>query len=238
MTIAKKTWLASGIAASLLTVSGSAMAADTVFSFGYFDLAGQYVQTGVGPTTGTFTADAADAGVLHSNGDVTRLVPPGAGNSASFFPGFVSGFDPANCHVELTVHDLGFGGDPDLALGEGSFLLIDINGDTIAGDIAGFWINLGAGQINFNGDLSNVVLTNPSGDGTFDGNSGSLSTNFGPAFVGDGAFAQLFIGGAGFFGQDFSDVPTQIHGEVVPTPGATALLGLGILGLANGRRRR
>jgi hypothetical protein len=56
------------------------------------------------------------------------------------------------------------------ATGTGTFILTDIDGDTITGDISGNWALIG-GYTTFSGSLTNVQWT--SDDGFFNGDSGS-----------------------------------------------------------------
>jgi uncharacterized protein (TIGR03382 family) len=206
-----------------LFVSASALAQPMV-SATYFDLSGNW--NGV-----VFNAHAVDAGSLHSSGSVARLVAPVG--TADFEPGFVSGANPADFSLTLTYVPAG----PGLGTGSGSFLIVDADGSTVSGLIDGSWIDDTAnppGQVYFNGTLSNVVFTGLSIDGT---NGGSFSTIFGGTPPYDGAITQLYLAPPGnFFTAPFADVPTGVTMQILPAPGALALLGLG--GLVAGRRRR
>jgi len=207
--------------------SASVASAAAVLSFGFTDLSGNYNNT-----TKQFSAVATNAGALRTGGDVSRLIP--TGGTATFLTGFKGLGTLADFQLNLNV----FSKTSTTALGTGGFSITDRNGDTIGGTINGLWVYGGNGIVFFNGALSNVFLTNTSGDGTFDGVPGG--GNFGMNMPGqpyDGTLVQLYIKvGGGFLASSFSDVSTQVSGELVPTPGTLALLGLG--GLIAGRRRR
>ncbi|MGD9688453.1 MAG: MYXO-CTERM sorting domain-containing protein [Phycisphaerales bacterium] len=239
--INRKNALLAAVPAALLASQALAGApVTTILSFGYTDLNGVYTRTGTsgaGFGEGLMTADAVDVVLgggteLRSSGDVTRLSSPNG--TATFDTGFVSGADVANFHIELSI----LNNDGDFADGAGSFTITDLDGDTITGNIAGTWIRGGLNQTFFNGDLTSVVLTdNGMADGLFNGNSGSFDLNLGFPGIFEGALVQLFLRpGAGFFDASFSEVSTQVSGEIVPTPGAVALIGLA--GAAGLRRRR
>lgn len=194
--------------------------ADAIVTFGFTDLAGNYDHS-----AGVFTAaDDAD-----SSGDVTRLEMPIG--SANYDVGFSGGTAAASFSVDVVPIS------GTMASGSGSFSIVDANGDTMTGDISGFWI-AGALGIFFNGDLSNVVFTDVSGDGTFDGpDGGSFSTALSGIPPYDGAVVQLFVPPTGnFFASSFQVEAVEVSGEIIPTPGVAGLLGLA--GLAAVRRRR
>ncbi len=207
-------------------------AADVALSFGYNDLSGSYTSTSA--TTGSFTAVASDTPNLRSSGDVTRLIP--TTGTAEFAPGFVS--TAGNFVVNLSVFNINT--IPGIADGTGNFVITDVNGDTLSGDIVGIWIMGGLDQTFFNGALFNVVFTNNSADGGIDGSSGDhVDGNLGFPFVYEGAVTQLFLnpGTPFFFDYDFQNVDTQVLGEIFPTPGAATLAGLAGLMVARRRRR-
>ncbi|MCC6285207.1 MAG: PEP-CTERM sorting domain-containing protein [Phycisphaerales bacterium] len=194
-------------------------AADVIVTFGFTDLAGAY-------SGGVFTTnDDAD-----SSGDVTRLEAPIT--SADYNVGFSGGTAAVTTSVSV------FGILGNTASGAGSFSITDADGDVLTGTITGTWIGSGLG-IFFNGDLSGVVFDGTNGDGQFfdgpDGGSFDYTTLSGiPPY--EGAIVQLFVPVAGFFTSDFNVESVQVSGEIVPAPGAIALLGLG--GLLAARRRR
>ncbi|CAG0967464.1 hypothetical protein PHYC_01062 [Phycisphaerales bacterium] len=206
-----------------LFVSASALAQPMV-SATYFDLSGNW-------NGALFNAHATDAGALHSSGSVARLVAPTG--TADFEPGFVSGANPADFFLNLSFVPAG----PGLGTGSGFFSIIDADGSFITGAIDGFWIDDTAnppGQVYFNGTLSGVVFGGPTFDGT---NGGSFSTIFGGTPPYDGAITQLYLAPPGnFFVTPFADVPTGVTMQILPAPGALALMGLG--GLVATRRRR
>lgn len=213
------------------TVGGiaSTASADVVLTFGFTDLSGQFTRDNPGPG-GQFSARAVDNAVLRSAGDVSRIVAPFG--TAVYDDGFVSGLDPSDVVLSISVFNV-LGGPIPTADGIGGFTITDVDGDTISGDIDGLWLLL-SGGVYFNGNLSNVVIT--SDDGSFDGPAGgSVAT----ADLGtlEGANTVLFTNPVGgWWDESFREVSTQFSGELLPTPGAMALLGLG--GLVATRRRR
>lgn len=209
-------------AAGLFLTAGAS--AQPIASATYLDLDGDW-------NGALFTATAtANVGGLNSSGTVARLVGPVG--TADFQPGF-STDDNADFALNLTFVPLGGG----LGSGAGSFLITDTDGSTISGAISGVWVDDSAnnpGQVFFNGTLSGVVFTGLTFDGT---NGGSFSTIFGGSPPYDGAITQLYLAPPGnFFTTPFSDVPTGVTMQILPAPGALALMGLG--GLVVGRRRR
>jgi uncharacterized protein (TIGR03382 family) len=218
----------SNVVVALFAVAGFAAGvnADAIASFSYDDLAGSYA-------AGNFTAVAVDTGTLQSSGEASRLVPT-EGN-AVFEPGFVSAANPANFSISISVVIDG----PTHATGTGSFIATDADGDTITGNLSGEW-NLVGSFIAFSGNLSNVLLSdNGAADNTFNGTDAS-STNWTMDLPGtapfEGAIVTLTFGQSSFFGSAFENAATGVTAQIVPAPGAAALMGLGLV--AAGRRRR
>lgn len=210
-------------AGALIAGFAGAANADVIATLTYDDLAGSY--RGDGPT-GVFSARAVSLpGVLQSSGATSRIVPT-QGN-ADFAPGFVAGADPADFIITINTTVTG----PGTATGAGSFTATDIDGDTVTGTLIGDWTSAGAGILFFNGALSNVLLNGQ----TFNGNTGSWDMNLPGQAPFDGAIVQLTFSGSGFFDQNFENRATGTTLQIVPAPGALALLGLG--GLAAARRR-
>jgi len=229
----------------VVVLAGAATAASgqtqPIATFSYNNMSGNY-------NAGLFTAFAAVGGATNTSGSVARNVV--TTGTAVFMPGFFGGVDPADCQFNISVGNFGLDvNNNPVADGSGGFTLTDFNGDTVTGNITGVrgasnpqdgWGILGSSFIRFNGQLSNVIFHNNSGDDTFNGNSGSFSMNF---FGNHGAFPGTitFLRNApnaatNFFNASFAGMPTGVNAQIVPTPGALALLGLG--GLAAARRRR
>lgn len=218
----------SSIALAVLAggVLATAASGTVIVTYGYTDLSGSFDGS-------TFRAVAADSGTLQSAGDVTRLT--GGGGTAQFEPGFVSLGDMSDFVQELSVTNV----MGNTAQGSGFFIATDVNGDTVRGNVDGIFITPGFGIVFFNGLLSNVVFTNNSGDGIFDSpDGGFVMSDLNGIY--SGAEIKLFTNTAGgFFNRPFSQVSTQASGEIIPTPGAAALFGLGAaFGLVRSRRPR
>jgi hypothetical protein len=190
--------------------------ANIVVSATYDDAAGSWDGS-------TFRARAVSGGGLNTAGSVARLEAPIG--TASFAPGFVGGADSADLLIELTSTPTM---DPLVRDGTGTFTFTDVDGDTISGTISGTWNNE-TFAVFFNGTLSNVTFSGS----TFDGNTGSFLS---PAGIFEGALTQLQLSPpANFFTGNYDRVPTGVTAQIIPTPGALALLGLG--GLVATRRR-
>lgn len=222
------------IAIALAALAGgiSAANANIIITASYLDLRGDYVQSA--PGIGTFTAVANDADPIRSTGNVARV--DGNPGSASFETGFVSGLNPADFSITLSVNVIVPG---QVATGAGTFTITDADGDTITGSIDGAWLfDTVQGFIYFNGALSNVFANdNGAQDGEFNGTelgSWSLADLGTQPF--EGAISQIVFPAGGFFTDSFANAATGLTAQIIPAPSALALLGLG--GLVGGRRRR
>jgi hypothetical protein len=220
--------------ASMVAIAGFSAAANAenvIASFTYDDLSGGFTRVG-DPGNGIFRAAAVSTTGLRSSGDVSRLVP-GYG-TASFADGFTSLGGSAGFNVDITVMQIG----PGLALGSGQFVCTDLDGDTITGSIAGSWYSLPGQFIAFNGALENVTFNdNGRPDDSFDGTTGGFQMSGLPGTPPyTGAYVQLTFGAPSFFQNSFAGRATGVTGQILPTPGCVALLGLG--GLTIARRRR
>ncbi len=214
----------------LLMLGPAAAIADTMplFTFGFTDLDGDYNFTGGG---GSFTAVAtarANGGPFDTAGDVTRIESPQG--TANYDVGFAA-FGLGDVRMDMTITSV----NADAALGSGTFVITDANGDTITGSISGSWDRLGNFGA-FSGLAGNVRLNDNSGDGRFDGPSGgSFLMDFGTTNPLNGAIIVLETGA--WFNQSFTDKDVQIEASIVPAPGA-ALLGMIGLGLFGRMKRR
>lgn len=215
------------ILAAVVGTSASMASADpsTVLTWLYNDLNGSFSFTGI--DSGVLTANAAAIpGGLNTAGVVNRQIP--VAGSSTFLPGFFGSSAPANFTSSIAVSSInGFG--PGTALGNGSFALTGVNGASITGDISGVFVSTILG-INFNGQLDNIVITGS----VLQGDTGAIDLSF-PGLL-QGSNTLLLFQTPGFFDQAFTNVPTQFQAEIVPTPGAAVLAGVGLL--AAGRRRR
>lgn len=217
-------------AAAASTVS-MAQAASTLVTFGYNNLEGKYVATDA--NNGTFSAKAVDQGVggLQTDGSVSRVIA-GAGQS-KFAAGFKSLATLADFQISISFTRL----VGNTGTGAGTFTATDAIGNTVSGAIAGVWSLQATIGIVFNGTLNSVVITpNATFTGT-DASSTNWNTNLPSPAPYTGALTQLaFNGGVFFSDANLDNVATQVSGQIVPSSGSMALLGLG--GLVAARRRR
>lgn len=209
------------VAGVLAVVAGTAAAAP-ILSFGYTELSGSFDSA-----SGDFLAVAANDGTLSTAGDVSRLAAPFS--TANFDAGFSdSAF--ADVVLDMDVTNI-FGGT---AEGNGTITLTDADGDTFSATVTGDFTDGGSGFYFFTGLLSNAAFTGSEFNGT---DGGSFDTDLPGEPPYDGALVQLFLDGSGgFFSADFDGISVQVDGEIVPTPGSIALIGLA--GLTSLRRRR
>lgn len=212
------------LAAGLLATTANA---GVVATYGFTDLDGSYDSA-----TGVFRAVATDNANYSTSGDVTTIGSPT--QTAEYDFGFTTRSGFANAVFEISVT----GNNGLTALGSGSFTITDDDGDTLSGLISGMWINGGGGFVYFNGSMSGVNFSdNGATDANFDGpDGGGFSFPITQLNNEIGAIVGLFIKPGTFFGSTFRDRPTQIDGQILPTPGSLALAGIG--GLALARRRR
>lgn len=214
-------------AALLIGAATTANASTVLVTMRYDSLAGSY-DAGLGQ----FQARAVDTATLRSSGSVSRLVPT-SGN-AIFEPGFVTGLNPADFVINVNAIPTA---NPAVRTGSGNFESIDADGDKIIGDVIGTWIATPAYTF-FNGSLSNVRIIRTAAEGTsFNGTAGGSWDLALPAPEPyTGAIIQLVFGNPNFFNNSFQNRATGVTAQLVPAPGAFALIGLGVL--AAGRRRR
>jgi hypothetical protein len=227
----------------LAAIAGLAAAApalaNPIVTFGYNNLSASYTGNTSG---GTFAARAANTAGLRTAGDVTRNVTPEG--TARFDAGFFGAGNSADFNISLNVSNITnpVPGVLFLADGNGTLTIADANGDTITATVSGFFIrdttNANPNTTFFNGVLDAVAFNNVSGDGLFNGTDGGSWSLFGAgAYTGN--VIELVtpnVAGYEFFNVPFEAQNSSINGEIVPTPGALALIGLG--GLVAARRRR
>lgn len=210
-------------AAGSLALTAASASAGVILTFGFTELNGSY--TAADANNGVFTAVATNSVDLASEGDVTRLLPPGDG-TAAYDHGFFGSAFGGVANVSISVARSG-------TTGSGSYTVTDFNGDTLSGTLSGDWIFLG-GATFFNGVIDGAFSN---GGGSFDGASVAATAFTSIMGAMDGGVTILFTNdNADFFGSNFTGVSTLVQANYVPTPGAMALVGIG--GLVAARRRR
>jgi hypothetical protein len=224
-----------------LAAASTSASASVLYSWAFNNLNGSFARN-TGPSSasllGTFTASAS-AGTLQSSGNLSRNVSPLT--QATFRPGFLTLDAGANVQLIVTVENP-FAGS---ASGTGTLVISDssITTDTISANFTGTWSVFPGGGVFFNASSVSYTIANPSGDSRFNGSEGTSAdlTGFIDRSL-SGALNQLFLDisapstVAQAFGASFQNVATTATGQIIPAPGAVALLGLG--GLVAARRRR
>jgi len=219
--------LAAGGIAALAASAG----AQTVSSFAFNALSGAYTAANAGAE---YVARASDSAGVMSSGSVARQ--DGPGGTAFFDSGFVGDADDSDVVVSLSVDPM----SPTLALGSGSLVITDVNGDTITADLDGAWVTPFAGSnfIFYDGTFSNVAFNDT---GVLDGFEGQFGNSLGPNFLEGlitGSFSIQFISpDPVFFGSDFEAVVTNAIGSFTLVPAPAALSAFGVCLLAPRRRR-
>jgi len=214
------------IGTALIAATGLA-GAEVVVSYSFTDLNGSYDDT-----TQVFSADAANSAALETGGDVSSLV--GSKGTAQYDTGFL-GLGSNDVAISFDVSNITAGGADSL----GTIVITDADGDTLTATVEGFWTIINPfGFMFFSGTSADYAFTdNGDADGEFNGVTGSFDTAALDNIFYDGAISILLQNEGGFSSGDFREVSTQADGVLIPTPGALAIAGFGIFGMAAGRRR-
>jgi hypothetical protein len=215
--------------AGALALAGAAFA-QPIVTFTFNDLNGGYAPS------------SATAGVLSATGSVAGFGTVAAQQPSvqnANYNGASTTIGRFNLNINVSVTS------PGVAIGSGTLTIVDSNNDTITAAVSGNFQQLTLPGLPtglfFNGLLANVLLNNISGDGNFNGPSGGLfpldQTPAGGLPPYSGAVVRLQLNDpSNFFQNGFSNIPTQVSGQIVPAPASIALMGLGAL--VAGRRRR
>ncbi|MBL8879080.1 MAG: hypothetical protein JNG88_08165 [Phycisphaerales bacterium] len=205
------------------TIASAAASADPIATYGFTDLDGDYTLTNPGDPSqgGPFVARASAisaGGPYNSRGDVTRVEAPGG--TAIFQTAFVAGADSLDYVLTMNIANV----TATAATASGSFVLTDLDGDTITGDLTGNWQRLGGVFGSFEGTMSNVSF-NSLTDGVFEGSSGSFPLTFSGGPLYNGAIIVLETGR--WFTNNFTNANTQVEASILPEPSALLLLAMG-----------
>ena len=166
-----------------------------------------------------------------TSGNVTRQESP---TSVAYFFNFGwLTLPPSDFSLEMALTNITAG----YADGIGSFVITDIDGDTIIGDIMGTWVPTGTDN-TFAGTMSNVrFIDTGTPDGSFDGHLGSVQMDF-ISSPWCGTLIELSSGGTWFYNGDYDSAAGGVTASVVgpqsvPVPVAVLLgiIGLGVAGL-------
>lgn len=209
------------VISAIVAAASAAVAGPLVGTFSYENLESNY-----NAGTGSLVTTAN----LLSTGSVSRLVGPTS--TARFNQGF------ASFTLDLTVSNV-VGSTAD---GNGTVIGTDLDGDTFTANVDGNFLYVPVvgpiGIVFFDGIMSNFFFNNESGDGTFDGNSSLISTDFtgiaSQPFL--GGIQRLSVGNIGFFDTSWSTQLAEVDGQIIPAPAVLAGLGLSLA--VAGRRRR
>lgn len=215
-------------AAALSTLAGAAHA-DLAATFGYTDMGANWNQG-----ASQLNVGASATNTLSTSGDITNYLGDGFPSTALFNSGFADGSTSADSQFTMDLSNI----TATTADASGTFMITDINGDTLSGTYVGTWTNqFGFGF--FDGQiLAASYNATESGNSVFEGNAGQTFAV--PTDALTGGLSMLLQMPEWFDSNNgnFNARTTQLDGILVnvPTPGSLALLGLG--GLISGRRRR
>ena len=217
-------------AVALTTLAGAAQA-DLAGTFGFTDMGANW-----NSGSGILNVGAEENGNLSSSGDLTNYTEVGAPLTALFNSGFADGSTSADSQFTMELSNItGMSADA-----VGTFMVTDINGDTLSGNYVGTWTNqFGFGFFDGEITLASYNADTEAGNGMFEGNAGQAYAV--PAGDMNGGLSMLLQMPEWFDSTtgDFQARTTQLDGilvNTVPTPGSMALMGLG--GLMTARRRR
>jgi len=222
----KSTTLIGAIA--LTTLSGAA-SAELAATYGFTDMGANWNSGASILTVGAF-----ETALLSTSGDITNYLGESGPSTALFNSGFADGSTSADSQFSMELSNI----TANNADATGTFMITDVNGDTLSGSYVGTWTNqFGFGF--FDGQILEAAYNEvESGNNFFEGNAGEVFAV--PADALNGALS-ILLQMPEWFDTDngnFNARTTQLDGilATVPTPGSLALLGMG--GIVAGRRRR
>jgi hypothetical protein len=172
---------------------------------------------------GTAVTTTGTAGV--TTGSLYRNIAPAS--TAQFLSGSWGISGSESLLISMTLSNLGLS----TADATGTITFVDVDGTTLAADLAGSWSGA-SGLPIFVGKLTTVTSTPPTD--TFDGHTGSVDMTFAQQQPWRGAIVQLVFTTNWFTpGTQFNVRGGSIDVGVVPVPAAVILgvLGLGVAGL-------
>lgn len=218
------------ISATALTTIAGAAQADLAATFGYTDMGANW-----NVESNTLNVGASETDMLSTSGDVTNYLGAGFPSTALFNSGFADGSTTADSQFNMELSNI----TALSADAAGTFIITDINGDTLSGSYVGTWTN----QFGFGFFDGHVTAAGyggtEAGNSVFEGNAGQTFAI--PLAALEGGLSMMLQMPEWFDSQEgnFIARTTQLDGilvNTVPAPGAMALLGLG--GVVAGRRRR
>ena len=149
-------------AVALASIAGAAHA-NLAATFGYTDMGANW-----NSGASTLSIGAEESGALSTSGDLTSYLGGGLPSTALFNSGFADGSTSADSQFDMELSNI----TATSADATGSFIITDINGDTLSGTYVGTWTNqFGFGF--FDGQILEASYNDvESGNNVFEGNAG------------------------------------------------------------------
>jgi hypothetical protein len=164
-------------------------------------------------------------------GSVTRLEDP---TGKVIFFAFGAPGNNADFQIDMTISNVDV--TPGYADGSGTFLITDVEGNTLSGNLSGTWTKENPENPipSFRGALSGVTFTDvPIVDNMLKGDLGNISMAFSKTPPWEGLIVELTASGLWFDGTWSNVTGGGVVAGIVPVPGAVllGLLGFGFAGM-------